>query len=108
MISSLRQLVQVVQSCVKLILVGLFCPLLLQEFTKSFTVVLVEGYPQQDILHPFTWINVQGLAIVHPGSVNGNQKCSAVGISSAVISASRLQYSAKVKVPYILSTFLSN
>ena len=50
-----------------MILVGLFCPLVWQEFTESFTVILVPGYPEQDILHPFTWINVQGLATVHQG-----------------------------------------
>ena len=36
MIPSWRQLVQVVQSWVKLILLGLFCPLVRQEFTEVY------------------------------------------------------------------------
>ena len=51
-------------SCVKLILLGLFCPLDWQEFTEGFPVVLVPGYPEQDILLPFTRIDVQSLAAV--------------------------------------------
>ena len=48
-----------------MILVGLFCPLVWQEFPEYFAIVLVPGNPEQDILLPFMWINVQGLATVH-------------------------------------------
>lgn len=41
LISSWRQLDQVGLSCVKLILLGLFCPLVWQEFTEGLPVVLV-------------------------------------------------------------------
>ena len=84
------QLVQVGQSWVKLILVGLFCPLVWQEFMESFTVVLVPGYPEQDILHPFTWINVQGLATVHQGVDDGStHRCIvSVGDLSSMLTSS--------------------
>ena len=84
------QLVQVGQSWVKLILVGLFCPLVWQEFMESFPVVLVPGYPEQDILHPFTWINVQGLATVHQGVDDGSTHRSIVpvGVLSSMLTFS--------------------
>ena len=89
MIPSWRQLVQVGQSWVKLILDGMFFPLVWQEFTESFTVVLVPGYPEQDILHPFTWINVQGLATVHQGVDDGSTHRSIVpvGVLSSMFTA---------------------
>ena len=91
MIPSWRQLVQVGQSWVKLILVGLFCPRVWQEFTESFTVVLVPGYPEQDILHPFTWINVQGLATVHQGVDDGSTHRSIVVPAEQVVLPSQGQ-----------------
>ena len=70
MISSWRQLGQVAPSWVKLILVGLFRPLVGQEFTEGFAVILVSGDPK-DILHLFTRVNVQCLATVHQGVDDG-------------------------------------
>ena len=89
LIPSWRQLVQVGQSWVKLILVSLFCPLVWQEFTKGFTLVLVPGYPEQDILHPFTWINVQGPATVHQGLDDDSTHRSIVpvGVLSSMFTA---------------------
>lgn len=56
----------------KLILFGLFCPLVGQEFTEGLPVVLlVPGHPEQGILHPFTRIDVQSLATVHQGVGDG-------------------------------------
>ena len=49
----------------KLVLVGLFCPLVGQEFAEGLAVFLVTRDQEQDILHPFTWIHVQRLATVH-------------------------------------------
>lgn len=77
MISSWRRLGQVGPSCVKLILLGLFCPLVCQEFTEGFPTVLVPGYPEQDILQPFTQIDVQGFATVHQG-VNDGGACGGI------------------------------
>ena len=64
-------------------------PTCLAGFTESFTVVLVPGYPEQDILHPFTWINVQGLATVHQGVDDGNMHRSIVpvGVLSSIFTA---------------------
>ena len=67
----MAKLSQVVPSWFKLILVGLFCPLVGQEFTEGFAVVLVSGDPKKDILHPFTRVNVQCLATVHQGVDDG-------------------------------------
>ena len=78
LISSWRQLGQVEPSWVKLILVGLFCPLVGQEFTEGFAIILVTGDPEQDILHPFTRVNVQCLAAVHQGVDDGGTYCSIV------------------------------
>ena len=57
---------------------------------ESFTVVLVPGYPEQDILHPFTWINVQGLATVHQGVDDGStHRCIvSVGDLSSMLTSS--------------------
>ena len=86
MIPSWRQLVQVGQSWVKLIIVGLFCPLVWQEFTESFEIVLVPGDSGQDILHPFTWINAQGLATVHQGVDDGStHRCIVVPAEQVVL-----------------------
>ena len=71
LISSWRQLGQVAPSWFKLILVGLFSPLVGQEFTEGFAIILVTGDPEQDILHPFTRVNVQCLATVHQGVDDG-------------------------------------
>ena len=46
LISKWRQLFQVGPSCVKLILVGLFCPPVGQEFTEGLAVFLVAGDPE--------------------------------------------------------------
>ena len=61
-----------------MILVGLFCPPVWQEFTEGFAVVLVTGDPEQDILHPFTRVHVQGLATVRQGVYDGSTYCSIV------------------------------
>ena len=86
---SLRQLAQVGPCCIKLILVVLLCPLVWQEFPESFTVVLVPGYPEQDILHPFTWINVQGVATVYQELDDGSMHRSIVpvGVLSSMFTA---------------------
>ena len=78
LISSWRQLGQVAPSWFKLILVGLFSPLVGQEFTEGFAIILVTGDPEQDILHPFTRVNVQCLATVHQGVDDGGTYCSIV------------------------------
>ena len=55
----------------------------------ELTVVLVPGYPEQDILHPFTGINVQGLATVHQGVDDGSTHRSIVpvGVLSSMFTA---------------------
>ena len=78
LISSWRQLGQVAPSWFKLILVGLFSPLVGQEFTEGFAIILVTGDPEKDILHPFTRVNVQCLAAVHQGVDDGGTYCSIV------------------------------
>lgn len=75
------QLGQVAPSWVKLILVGLFCPLVGQEFTEGFAIILVSRYPEQDILHPFTRVNVQCFAAAHQGVNDGGTYCSVVTYS---------------------------
>ena len=63
---------QVGSCCVKLILVGLLCPLIGQELTEGFSVVLIPWYTKQYIFHPFSWVNVQGLATFHQGVDDGS------------------------------------
>lgn len=58
-------------SCAKLILVGLFCPPVGQEFAECFAVILVAGDAEKDILHPLSRVHVQGLAAVHQGVDDG-------------------------------------
>ena len=50
-------------------------------------VVLVPGYPEQDILHPFIWINVHGIATVHQGVDDGSTHRSIVpvGVLSSML-----------------------
>ena len=67
----MAKLFQVGSSWVKLSLVGLFSPPVGQEFPEGFAVVLVSRDPEQDILHPFTRVNVQCLATVHKGVDDG-------------------------------------
>ena len=89
MSSCWRQLAQVGPCCIKLILVVLLCPPVWKEFTEGFTVVLVPGHPEQDILHAFTWINVHDLATVHQGLDDGSTHRSIVpvGVLSSMFTA---------------------
>ncbi|MCH3941919.1 MAG: hypothetical protein LKE34_11845 [Bacteroidales bacterium] len=56
----------------------MFSPLVGQEFTEGFAIILVTGDPEKDILHPFTRVNVQCLAAVHQGVDDGGTYCSIV------------------------------
>ena len=64
-----------------MVLVGLFRPLVGQEVPEGCPVILVAGDPEQDILHPFTRVNVQGLATVHQG-VDDGSSCRGIVIST--------------------------
>ena len=68
-----------------MILVGLFSPLVGQEFTEGFAIILVTGDPEKDILHPFTRVNVQCLAAVPQGVDDGSTHRSIVVPAEQVV-----------------------
>ena len=61
----MAKLVQVGPSWVKLILVGLLCPPVGQEFAESAPVVLVSRDTEHHVLHPFTRVYTHCFATAH-------------------------------------------
>ena len=61
----MAKLVQVDPSWEKLILVGLLCPPVGQEFAESAPVVLVSRDTEHHVLHPFTRVYTHCFATAH-------------------------------------------
>ena len=61
----MAKLIQVAPSWVNLILVGLLCPLVGQEFTENVSVILVPRDTKHHVLHPFTRVYTHGFAAAH-------------------------------------------
>lgn len=50
-----------------MVLVGLLCPFVGQEFAEGGAIVFFLRYPEQEVFHPLARVNTQGLAAIHKG-----------------------------------------